>query len=69
MFRIIHLNVASIFIIILFSMVIGFNIKLLYDALSSSSDSLPFMLSILVVFSMMVVIIRGNMRKYRDMDK
>lgn len=65
MLKIIRLNLASLVIILLFSMIIGFIIKLLLDAYSNSTDVFPFLISIVVISSMIVVIVRGNIRKHK----
>lgn len=68
MLKIIRLNLISLIIILLFSMIVGFNIKLLLDAYSNSSDVIPFLISTIVISSIIIVIIRGNIRKYTGGD-
>ncbi len=63
--RKIILNVFSLAVIIIFSVVAGMNIMILLNLGSFGESAAPLISSLIVLIIVIVVIIRGNIRKYR----
>lgn len=63
--RKITLNVFSFTLIILFSVVAGMNIILLFLADELEESPVSFVTPLIVLIIVMMVIIRGNIRKYQ----
>jgi len=63
--RKIILNVFSLAFVIIFSVVAGMNIMVLLNLDSFGESAAPLISSLIVLITVIVVIIRGNIRKHR----